>query len=459
MSPAFSFKQTAGGSQSILPDSESESSDSGFTTAPEQPETRGYKSLPALERRRSTVHKNKASIATPTHSFLSVYGPNNIDRIANLVGSRATLSSLGEVDETKGASGAKNKHNTCMGLDHRQGRVNEGIDGDAVGSLLNPTPTAASHDENRDYSILDPTKPISGLYQHTETVDEALTRALSGSTASPESNNVAIWTDEDALDYYSANECPLKRIDTEMDNGKGDRFTKKDWKDQLADLDKQYGWDTASIKWDDDADIYEDQGYRQASSENTHLDHRLRTPLEGVVYLDHNSEKESAVVDEDDEEYYSTVEYQDEPTTPTSSNEYRYHNSFDSVSCVDSTRVHEEITNQRSGGLDFELRPGLMDYLEHRFGPDFQYQDRCFCHEWLADYREQSNKAERMYYTQYGTCLQQDACVLREYPQADMSGTEKVDKPKLTVTTPEGETLYPHDEREWPQSRNTEPDI
>lgn len=241
-----------------------------------------------------------------------------------------------------------------------------------------------------------------------------------------------------------------------MDNGKESSIDrKKDWKDQLADVDKKCGWHPgASLNWDDEFDDDEGQDCRQAVQGEDHLEERPKTPLREIIFVDIQDNSESAIIDEDDEEYYSAVEYMDDaPSLPASSSRQRTYNGAHAfgVGDVDGARAQEN-TRKESPEIDYQLRPGLVTYVEHRFGPNIQYEDRCLCHEWLVDLREQRNRSERMYFAQYGTCLPQDACVLREYPQADMPGTEDVDKPMLTITTPDGETLHPHDERVWPQS-------
>lgn len=99
----------------------------------------------------------------------------------------------------------------------------------------------------------------------------------------------------------------------------------------------------------------------------------------------------------------------------------------------------------------FQPKSRLEAYIYHRFGPDINYENRCECHERLYDAREEKNKRTREYFAQAGgSNLSKDTCVLLPYPQDHMPGTEKVDKPVLMVTTPEGETLYPHDMEEYP---------
>lgn len=94
----------------------------------------------------------------------------------------------------------------------------------------------------------------------------------------------------------------------------------------------------------------------------------------------------------------------------------------------------------------------LEAYIYHRFGPDVIYGNRCSCHERLYDAKEEKNKSMREYFAQAGgSSLIKDPCVLLQYPQDDIPGTEHVDKPVLMVTTPEGETLYPHDMEEYPE--------
>lgn len=233
-----------------------------------------------------------------------------------------------------------------------------------------------------------------------------------------------------------------------MDNKNGNSIPKpKDWKDQLADLDRQCGWDpAASLNWDEENNDDVGDDCRHPIEYENHVD-RPTTPLREIIFLSSQNDNDSAIIDEDDEEYYSAVEYMDgEPSSPASSNK---HKDYSGAHTMKMDLIDRAVAQEK---LELELSPGFVAYVEHRFGPNIQYDDRCPCHEWLVDLREQRKRTERMYYAQYGTILPQDACVLREYTQADMHGTGDVDKPVLTVTTPDGETLYPHDEREWLQS-------
>lgn len=248
-----------------------------------------------------------------------------------------------------------------------------------------------------------------------------------------------------------------------MDAGKG--AARKNWKDQLAELDREYGWDTTegNLDWDEEVDKDKDndegkgdeaKGRGLGAEEGRTLGARRRKSRTAVAagrevlfYNNkHDQEDESAIVSEDDEEYFSAVETMGEEQTmrrfssrTCSRRKDDDDDDEDTAACQTTSRQGR---NRR--GEDFELRPGLMVYLEHRFGPHFDYEDRCFCHEWLVDQREQRIRTERMYYAHAGTVLLKEGCVLRPFPEDDLPGTEEVDKPMVTVTTPDGEIFWPH---------------
>ncbi|KAK7732511.1 hypothetical protein SLS53_008396 [Cytospora paraplurivora] len=243
-----------------------------------------------------------------------------------------------------------------------------------------------------------------------------------------------------------------------MDAGKG--AARKKWKDQLAELDRECGWDTTegNLDWDEEVDKDKDKGdVAKGRGLGAHKGKTLgarrrksRTAVaEGreVLFYNnkHNREDESAIVSEDDEEYFSAVEEMgEEPIMRRFSSRSRQEEDGDDTAACQTTS-HQ---GQNRRGEDFEIRPGLMAYLEHRFGPQFDYEDRCFCHEWLVDQREQRIRTERNYYAHAGTVLLKEGCVLRAYPEDEVPGTEDVDKPMVTVTTPDGEIFWPHMERD-----------
>jgi hypothetical protein len=93
----------------------------------------------------------------------------------------------------------------------------------------------------------------------------------------------------------------------------------------------------------------------------------------------------------------------------------------------------------------------LEQYVQHRFGTtrwgEIRYENRCSCCELLHDRSGEGNERQRAHIARTGdTPLSQDSCFLcpfgrqrdDEYPQA-------AGMPVLMVTTPEGETFYPHD--------------
>lgn len=92
----------------------------------------------------------------------------------------------------------------------------------------------------------------------------------------------------------------------------------------------------------------------------------------------------------------------------------------------------------------------LKDSPEHHSGSDTCSEDALLLNQYLCDSSEEGKKKTREFFAQVGcSCLIKDPCVLLPHPQDALPGTEDVDKPVLTVTTPEGETLYPHDLEEY----------
>ncbi|KKY34425.1 hypothetical protein UCDDA912_g05601 [Diaporthe ampelina] len=132
------------------------------------------------------------------------------------------------------------------------------------------------------------------------------------------------------------------------------------------------------------------------------------------------------------------------------------YNDYQAQACDAQSQQQEEQDYQyedEESQQEEQIQPKskLMAYVYHRFGPHIRYEDRCSCHEHLYDAEEEQKKYEREYYAQAGqTHLMKDRCVLLPHPQAALPGTEHVDKPALTVTTPEGETWFPHDVEEYP---------
>lgn len=94
----------------------------------------------------------------------------------------------------------------------------------------------------------------------------------------------------------------------------------------------------------------------------------------------------------------------------------------------------------------------LKDSPDHHSGSDTCSEDLPPLIKYLCDSSEEGKKKTREFFAQAGcSCLIRDPCVLLPHPQDALPGTEDVDKPVLTVTTPEGETLYPHDLEEYPE--------
>ena len=224
---------------------------------------------------------------------------------------------------------------------------------------------------------------------------------------------------------------------------------------RLIELDRERGWDTVErLNWDEEVDNETAQSHRRCAQQMMDDEPRTleRAPAgeRVLIFSDEEDDAENAIVTEDDEEYFSACETlgDDLIIQPLSRNRHRGADSFNAVDHARVTPADEGRTNQSlDEGETFELLPAVIAYIEHRFGPRLDYEQRCFCHDWLVDAREQRNNTLRMYYAQSGTVLPIDGCTLREYPQDDMPGTEGMEKPLVTVTTPDGKVLWPHDEQ------------
>lgn len=241
-----------------------------------------------------------------------------------------------------------------------------------------------------------------------------------------------------------------------MSKGKGKEVaTKPDWKDQLAMLDQEVGWDEqAGSDWADSC---------EAESQEVFTPNRP-TPRK------HGNKKSANNVQSSEQDY---THY--EPSDSIQDDEimsaemqrtiweaavrehgavaYTEHNT----DALDDDDAQEDIytatrKQQEEEQEHVEVESMLTDDSYHPSGSKFRYEDQHPCHELLCDLAEEGKKRKREYFAQAGeTGLIKDPCVLLPYPQDDIPGTEEVDKPVLMVTTPEGETLYPHDMEEYPE--------
>ncbi|KUI58079.1 hypothetical protein VP1G_05356 [Cytospora mali] len=129
------------------------------------------------------------------------------------------------------------------------------------------------------------------LLDMEEMVDEALARALDGTSASASPNNIIIWTEE------------------EITMGETKPPTKTDWKAQLDELEKERGWDMqTSQNWEEGIDDDENLGLKQGGRYMGHIQDRTNVSLNAnavwcdVHSLNEQGDIESAIIDEDGEE-------------------------------------------------------------------------------------------------------------------------------------------------------------
>ncbi|KAI3391132.1 hypothetical protein diail_7917 [Diaporthe ilicicola] len=286
-----------------------------------------------------------------------------------------------------------------------------------------------------------------------------------------------------------------------MSNGKGKEIaTKPDWKQQLAILDQELGWD------DDICSDWAESGDLEKHQKNN-------TPKPPPSDYNNNGLHDQPKAPQNDQMVYHNTEHDD--AAGAIMKDYDYAASCDAAQCIDSDingtyrntsdylLEEDDITSlemQKSiweaavmeakgadknqpqhdasepcedtitSGTDDEQ--GHMEYYpeEHTsqcaetnsqwkiyyslcHGEDYRYEHNCWCAAWLHDATEERNKYMRAYYQYRGEGLMKDRCVLLPHPQEELPGTEEVDKPMLMVTTPEGETLWPHDLEEYPEPK------
>lgn len=285
-----------------------------------------------------------------------------------------------------------------------------------------------------------------------------------------------------------------------MSKGKGkETATEPDWKDKLAKLDQQFGWDEqAGSDWADDCDAekqevcylnflaqceHDNKNFTNASqSTNKHevlsatakmdissgsiTDHELAASSQAETHNDHGSNNpfhNASDTFEDDEimspEIHRRIWDAAVEESRSSGHDHATPARYDDQEQFDAVQQeqmdHDEYRETEEEEWEEEIQPksALAAYIYHRFGTGpIRYENRCSCCEYLRDEREERRKRDRAYFVQRGeTCLIKDPCVLLPYRQEDLPGTEHVDKPVLMVTTPEGETLYPHDLEVYPE--------
>lgn len=278
-----------------------------------------------------------------------------------------------------------------------------------------------------------------------------------------------------------------------MSKGKGKGVaTEPDWKEKLAKLDQQFGWDEqASSDWAEDCDAekqevcppncpprgeHDNKNYTNASqstkkakmniTSSSITNHETVASSEARIHNDNGSNSpfhHAPDTFEDDEIMSPEIQRRiwNAAVEESGSSGHDHaaparHDNQDQIDAAQQQRMdHNENWETEEEELEEEeIRPKseLAAYIYHRFGtgPKIRYENRCSCCEYLVDAREERRKRDREYFVRTGeTCLIKDPCVLLPYKQEDMPGTESVDKPVLMVTTPEGETLYPHDLEEY----------
>ncbi|KAI7785654.1 hypothetical protein LA080_006674 [Diaporthe eres] len=260
-----------------------------------------------------------------------------------------------------------------------------------------------------------------------------------------------------------------------MSKGKGKEVASKpDWKDQLDMLDQELGWDEEA-GWDwadsfeaDSQEVFAPNRPLQSEHDNKNIanilqftehNHGAYSPAKQDINHAHygpfNSIEDDEVMSADMQKslWEAAVEEARSAACVDASTDALY-NDDDDEETYTTPKQQEDLYEGQEEQEEESIQPmsKLEAYIYHRFGPDVIFENRCSCHERLCDAREEQNKSTREYFAQAGgSDLIKDPCVLLPYPQDDVPGTEYVDKPVLMVTTPESETLYPHDMEEYPE--------
>ncbi|KAK7704135.1 hypothetical protein SLS64_008693 [Diaporthe eres] len=261
-----------------------------------------------------------------------------------------------------------------------------------------------------------------------------------------------------------------------MSKGKGKEVaTKPDWKDQLAMLDQELGWDEeAGSDWADSCEAENQEVFTLNRPLQSEHDNKNNANI--LQFTEHNHGAYSHAKKDSIHTHYEPFDsIEDDEVMSADMQKILWDAAVEearSAACVDTSTDalydddHEEIyttpkQQQQEGSYEEQeeqeeecIQPmsKLEAYIYHRFGPNVIYENRCSCHEHLCDAREEQNKSTREYFAQAGgSNLIKDPCILLPYPQDDIFGTEHAEKPVLMVTTPEGDTLYPHDMEEYPE--------
>lgn len=280
-----------------------------------------------------------------------------------------------------------------------------------------------------------------------------------------------------------------------MSKGKGKEVaTKPDWKDQLAMIDQEVGWDEqAGSDWADSCEAASQEVFypKPITPKHDSKSHTNKVKLTeqnpGVCSRTKQDVESDDIINNcAGWDYASCQETQGNFSNGSNHAHYKPSDSIQEgeIMSADMQRTiweaavqeHESVARtehntdalyndddqedsytipkQQQGEEEehIQAKNTQTGGLYHRSGSEIRYENRYACHEYLFDRAEEGKKRKREYFAQAGeTGLIKDPCILLPYPQDDIPGTEDVDKPVLMVTTPEGETLYPHDMEEYPE--------
>lgn len=269
-----------------------------------------------------------------------------------------------------------------------------------------------------------------------------------------------------------------------MSKGKGKEVaTKPDWKEQLAMLDQDLGWDEqAGSDWADSCEAEEQEVLTPNLSLQIEHNHRIKANISQSTEKNHGaySQAEQDVSPGNAMTNWDYTCSYDTQQQFGNGNNYAPYELSDFIADeeimsadMQKTLWEAAVDQARSAACVDTSTDALYDDDEEEeeihTAPNQSQEEECFYEDqeeeeeehfqpkskfgtYLCNPTEEKNKSKREYFAQAGgSCLIKDPCILLPYPQADMPGTENVDKPVLTVTTPEGETLYPHDMEEYPE--------
>lgn len=241
-----------------------------------------------------------------------------------------------------------------------------------------------------------------------------------------------------------------------MSKGKGKEVaTKLDWKDQLAVLDQEVGWDEqAGSDWADSCEVESQEVF--TPNRPTPRKHGNKNNANNVQSSkqNHKHDEPSELIQDDElmsADMQRTIwEAAVREHGAVACTEHNTGALYDDKDQKDIYATPEK--QQQEEEEHVQAKSMLTGDSHHPPGSDIRYENRYACHELLCDLAEEGKKRKREYFAQVGeTGLIKDPCILLPYPQDDIPGTEDVDKPVLMVTTPEGENLYPHDMEEYPE--------